>query len=131
MAIPTEGLWRDSSQRRRTDNFNNSLFGIISAAQTGQNDLVPSVSRASATKSYTSYPARVTISCPERGLVTGKLVLLPQSLEELLAICAKKFGFSPTKVLSKDGAEIDDIRLIRDGDHLVIASDHGMEQIGD
>lgn len=65
---------------------------------------------------------RVTISCPEKGEVTGKLVILPESLQELLEIGAGKFGFSPTKILTKDGALIEDITVIRDGDHLVLAS---------
>lgn len=33
----------------------------------------------------------------------------------------------PTKVLSKDGAEIDDIELIRDGEHLVFVRDGTIE----
>lgn len=34
-----------------------------------------------------------------------------------------KFRFTPAKVLTKDRAEIDDIELIRDGGHLILASD--------
>jgi len=67
--------------------------------------------------------ARVTLICPEKGEHAAKLAFLPNSLEELLDIGAKKFDFSPTKILTKEGAEIDDIDLIRDGDHLIIASD--------
>lgn len=74
-----------------------------------------------------SHPARVTLSCPEKGEVAGKLVLLPNSLQELLDIGAKKFGLSPTKILTKEGAEIEDIELIRDGDHLVLFSNAGTE----
>ena len=68
------------------------------------------------------YPIRVTISCPEKGAVAGKLVLLPGSFKELLEIGAKKFGVFPAKVVCKDGAEFDDIDVIRDGDHLVFVS---------
>lgn len=68
----------------------------------------------------------MTLSCPEKGEVAGKLVLLPQSLQELLDIGAKKFGFSPTKVLTKEGAEIEDIEVVRDGDHLVLATNAGI-----
>ncbi|KAL1563307.1 RAC-alpha serine/threonine-protein kinase [Salvia divinorum] len=70
-----------------------------------------------------TYAARVTVSCPEKGDVAGNLVLLPQSFQELLEIGAKKYGFIPAKILSKDGAAIDDIQLIRDGDQLVLVSD--------
>uniref|UniRef100_A0A151UI66 Potassium channel n=1 Tax=Cajanus cajan TaxID=3821 RepID=A0A151UI66_CAJCA len=49
----------------------------------------------------------------------GKLIILPDSLEELLHIAGEKFGVSkPTKVITRENAEIDDISVIRDGDHL-------------
>lgn len=66
---------------------------------------------------------RVTISCPEKGEVAGRLTFLPDSLQELLAIGAQKFGVSLTKVLLKDGGLIEDIEVIRDGDHLILAGD--------
>ena len=69
----------------------------------------------------------MTISFPEKGEALGRLILLPDSLQELLDIGAQKFGVSPTKVLTKDGALIEDIVLIRDGDHLILASDGEFE----
>ncbi|KAL2327098.1 hypothetical protein Fmac_020525 [Flemingia macrophylla] len=49
----------------------------------------------------------------------GKLIILPDTLEELLYIAGEKFGGSkPTRVITTDNAEIDDISVIRDGDHL-------------
>ena len=65
--------------------------------------------------------ARVTISCPEKSQVLSKLILLPKSFQELLEIGAQRFGLSPTRVMT-GGAEIDDIELIRDGDHLILVS---------
>ncbi|TKY71981.1 Potassium channel KAT2 [Spatholobus suberectus] len=51
----------------------------------------------------------------------GKLIILPDSLEELLKIAGEKFGGSnPTKVINTENAEIDDINVIRDGDHLFL-----------
>ncbi|XP_038893858.1 potassium channel KAT1-like [Benincasa hispida] len=51
----------------------------------------------------------------------GKLMLLPNSIEELCKIAGEKFGGpKPTKVMSADHAEIDDINVIRDGDHLFL-----------
>ncbi|KAK7245678.1 hypothetical protein RIF29_40526 [Crotalaria pallida] len=51
----------------------------------------------------------------------GKLIILPDSLEELLKIGGEKFGgFNPTKVINRENAEIDDINVIRDGDHLFL-----------
>jgi len=69
------------------------------------------------------YPERVTISSPENGETGGKVVLLPNSMEELLKIGENKMGFVPTKVLTREGAEIDDITLIRDGDFLLLSRD--------
>ncbi|XP_058101100.1 potassium channel KAT3-like isoform X2 [Magnolia sinica] len=51
----------------------------------------------------------------------GKLILLPDSIEELLRIGGQKFaGSHPTKVVSAENAEIEDIDVIRDGDHLFL-----------
>ncbi|ONH98235.1 hypothetical protein PRUPE_7G237400 [Prunus persica] len=118
------GAWGRNRPRRRTNNFHNSLFGMMSAAHTGEKDLFFAVkgTRSPKSKNYGSNPARVTISCPEKGEVKGKLVLLPVSYEELLELGAKKFGFSSAKVVIKEGAEIDDIDVVRDGDHLIFVS---------
>ncbi|XP_042973333.1 potassium channel AKT1-like [Carya illinoinensis] len=121
----TDGSWSQSRPRRRTNKFHNSLFGIMSSAHNGEKNLLFSVNMMRNGKDRRESgdnPARVTISCPEKGEVAGKLMLLPGSFQELLEIGAKKFGVSPSKVLSKDGAEIDNIDVIRDGDHLTLVS---------
>lgn len=62
-----------------------------------------------------TYPHNTTGSTVQN----GKLIKLPGSLEELIKIGRQKFpDIHPTKVVSKDYAEIDDIGVIRDGDHL-------------
>lgn len=48
------------------------------------------------------------------------LFFLPETIEELLEIGTKKFGRRTTKVVTSDGAEIDEIELIRDGDQLCL-----------
>ncbi|KAK4259221.1 hypothetical protein QN277_005574 [Acacia crassicarpa] len=49
----------------------------------------------------------------------GKLIILPDSIEELLKIAEEKFaGSKPTRVINPEKAEIDDISVVRDGDHL-------------
>ncbi|XP_057968813.1 potassium channel AKT1 [Malania oleifera] len=121
-----DGSWGKSRPRRRTNSFHNSLFGIISAAHKGEKDLLFSANQSNCSMSGGVSSIRVTVSCPEKGDAAGKLVLLPESLQELLEIGAKKYGFLPSKVLSRDGAEIDDIETIRDGDHLIFASGNGM-----
>ncbi|KAK4271830.1 hypothetical protein QN277_020463 [Acacia crassicarpa] len=51
----------------------------------------------------------------------GKLILLPDSLEELLKVAGHKFeGSKPTNVVTAENAEIDDIGIIEDGDHLFL-----------
>ncbi|THU64974.1 hypothetical protein C4D60_Mb01t32200 [Musa balbisiana] len=125
---------QEKSERARRANFHNSLFGIISTANFGRTQghsgMLSSVAgpprpmlggrgRGRGNQQRMNL-LRVTISCPERGEAADKLVLLPDSLQELLDIGSKKFGFSASKVLTADGAEIDDVKLIRDGDRLVL-----------
>ncbi|KAL5190075.1 Potassium channel AKT1 [Glycine soja] len=102
--------------RRSSSSFDNSIFGMISIANRGK------VSEGrSSNRGIVNGLTRVTLSCPEKGEHAGKLVLLPKTLEELLDIGARKFDISATKILTIDGAEVDDINLLRDGDHLIIA----------
>ncbi|KAM7519289.1 hypothetical protein LguiB_018251 [Lonicera macranthoides] len=119
------GSWGRSRPRRMTNNFHNSLFGIMSVAHGGANDFLSSTIKPTkcGAESGGQGSTRVTVSCPEKGDVKGKLVLLPNSFQELLEIGAKKYGFLPAKVLTKEGADIDEIELIRDGDHIVFVSD--------
>ncbi|KAL4340777.1 hypothetical protein GQ457_08G002950 [Hibiscus cannabinus] len=123
----TDGSWSQSRQRRRTSNYHNSLFGIMSAANNVEKDVLFLAHRPKCVKDPMVNSSRVVISCPEKGQTTGKLVLLPGNIEELLEIGAKKFGILGAKVVSKEGAEIDDIEVIRDGDHLVFVSDGQMQ----
>ncbi|KAJ7966142.1 Potassium channel like [Quillaja saponaria] len=116
----------DNHQRRRAGDFKNSFFEIISAAnRVGTAASIASAGNFATSQNINNYRERVTISCPEKGEFAGKLILRPKSLKELLDIGAKKFEFSPTLILTKDGAEVEDIELIRDGDHLVLASNAG------
>ncbi|KAG6536953.1 hypothetical protein ZIOFF_002031 [Zingiber officinale] len=119
--------------------FHNSLFGVISAANVGarrhnQGGLLSPLfggiprpllpDEGGSMRSACLPPPRVTISCPDRSeTVKRKLVLLPNSLRELLDVGSKTFGFEARKVLTEDGAEIDDVRLIRDGDRLVLSGE--------
>ncbi|KAE8698374.1 Potassium channel AKT1 [Hibiscus syriacus] len=114
-----DGSLNQPCRRRHTNNFHKSLFGIMSAAQHRENDLLRPVHQSRGLNNSIITPTRVVISCPEVGQITRKLVLLPGSFEELLDIGAKKFGIFPVKVVSKEGVEIDEIDVIRDGDHLV------------
>ncbi|XP_017238009.1 potassium channel KAT3 isoform X1 [Daucus carota subsp. sativus] len=51
----------------------------------------------------------------------GKLMILPDSMEELFHTAGQKFGgYNITKVVNSENAEIDDLNLIRDEDHLFL-----------
>lgn len=121
----SDGSWSQTRPRRRSSNFHNSLFGIMSAAHGVENDILLPVLKTPNVDS-----ARVIISCPEQGEVSGKLILLPRNFEELLDVGAKKFGITAAKILTKDGFEIDDIEVIRDGDHLIFVSDVRIQNMG-
>lgn len=54
-----------------------------------------------------------------RSRAAGKLVFLPDSLQELMEVAEAKFGKAARRVLTVDGAEVDDVAVLRDGDHLV------------
>ncbi|KAL2346750.1 hypothetical protein Fmac_000750 [Flemingia macrophylla] len=113
-----ESAWLDNN-RRYSRRYHNSIFGMISKANRDKKNRQPYESKNISRGNVNAL--RVRISCPEKGEHAGKLVLLPKSLEELLDIGAKKFDISATKILTLDGAEVDDINLIRDGDHVIVA----------
>lgn len=119
--------------RRKITNFENSLFGIMSAAcvNNSNDGLLSAVPPLGKKSSASQNPLRVTICCPERGNNCGKLVLLPGTIKELLEIGAKKFNFLPTKVLGQDRAEICEMDAVRDGDRLILASDDWNSKFGD
>ncbi|KAI3714776.1 hypothetical protein L6452_21736 [Arctium lappa] len=121
--LADEGPLNQPRQRRRGNNFDNSLFGIMSNARDGDKNIDLVSPRPPQTGEENSRRRRVTVSCSNNGDVPGKLVLLPQSFQELFEISVKKFGFLPSRVLNNEGAEIDEIGLIRDGDHLVFDCD--------
>ncbi|XP_060208287.1 potassium channel AKT1-like isoform X1 [Lycium barbarum] len=108
--------------KKRASPFQNSLIGFMSAGQR-HHDAGGSGLDSSTKIASSRIPGRVTIGCLEKAHIGRRVVLLPDSIQELLDIGAQKFGISLTKVLTEDGALIEDISVIRDGDHLVLAGD--------
>uniref|UniRef100_M1CU63 Potassium channel NKT1 n=1 Tax=Solanum tuberosum TaxID=4113 RepID=M1CU63_SOLTU len=107
--------------RRRASFFQNSLIGFVAARQRHHEG--GGGPEYSSTKIANSrIPSRITIRCLEKAHIGRRAVLLPDSINELLDIGAEKFGVSLAKVLTEDGALIEDIEVIRDGDHLVLAT---------
>ncbi|XP_074281035.1 potassium channel AKT1-like [Silene latifolia] len=107
--------------RRKANTFRNSIFGVISAAQVGKNDLFPTVDQGNYPRQVVA--SRVIVSGLQEGVLVRKLIVLPNSYEDLLDVIANKFGFYPTQIQTECGAVIDSIEVIRDGDHLVLTKD--------
>jgi potassium channel len=63
---------------------------------------------------------RVVIHQQSANNAAGKLVRLPDTMQELMAVAAVKFETAVRTVLTLHGAEVDDIRVLRDGDHLIL-----------
>ncbi|KAJ8422232.1 hypothetical protein Cgig2_013411 [Carnegiea gigantea] len=110
--------------RRRANSFRNSLFGVLSAAQSTASEEFSAIDRGRFPRRSIEEQdkrARVFISCSnEEGGVAKKVVALPKSFQELKEAAAKKFGFVPSRIETQCGAEIESIEVIRDGDHLVL-----------
>ncbi|XP_021738013.1 potassium channel AKT1-like [Chenopodium quinoa] len=106
--------------RGRPNVFQNSLFGVVSAATRGETST--SINNFTSTTTLRNPSARVILKCPGKS-ETSKLVRLPETIQELLEIGSTKFGCHCTKLVSALGAEIDEIELIRDGDHLNLVCD--------
>ncbi|CAN6441923.1 unnamed protein product [Victoria cruziana] len=111
--------------RRESDNFRNSLFGVLSLAHDFGKGMGPTSleDQKHGLVVEEAIPRRVTIHSLQTGRDGGKLIWLPGTMQELLHIGYEKFGFFPMRVLTEDKADIDDISLIRDGDHLFLVED--------
>ncbi|CAH1451632.1 unnamed protein product [Lactuca virosa] len=55
------------------------------------------------------------------GKRTGKLVHLPDSIEDLLNLAEKKFGKRGTTVLMADASQVEDLNALRENDHVFIS----------
>ncbi|KAL3023515.1 hypothetical protein AAZX31_04G071500 [Glycine max] len=51
---------------------------------------------------------------------TPKLILLPNSVEDLFSVAEKKFGNRGSKILMADGSEVEELSTIRENDELYI-----------
>jgi potassium channel len=63
---------------------------------------------------------RVVIHQQSANNAAGKLVRLPDTMQEHMTVATVKFGTAVRTVLTLRGAEVDDIRVLRDGDHLIL-----------
>ncbi|CAM0905483.1 unnamed protein product [Alopecurus aequalis] len=114
------------STPQRMASFRNSLFGVISSSFHGNrhDGGGRSIHHHHHSERDERSHIRVTISCPEqRGGERRLLVFVPETMRQLLELGGNRFGFAPTRVVTGDGAEVEDVRLVRDGDHLLLVSD--------
>ncbi|XP_051119755.1 potassium channel AKT1-like [Andrographis paniculata] len=110
-----------SDSRSQASDYRNSLAGIITASyRQSEGGTAGLPTHFDHTKPQSR--ARVFITCSGKSDLEGQAVFLPGSLQELLELGSQIFGFHPTKVLNTDGALIEDFEVIRDDDHLVLAS---------
>ncbi|KAG9448016.1 hypothetical protein H6P81_014144 [Aristolochia fimbriata] len=114
------GQTNERDQKRTPEEFSYSLSAKDASQPSSncQRGFLESKSLASTNKRVTIYLK----SASQAQL--GKLIILPESLEELLRIGAKKFGVHRlVKVVNGENAEVDDIGVVRDGDHLFLIED--------
>lgn len=57
----------------------------------------------------------------------GKLVALPDSIDKLLEVANTKFQNQATRVFNKEAAEVEDITVVRDNDHLYVISESQLQ----
>ncbi|XVF35502.1 hypothetical protein REPUB_Repub18cG0151100 [Reevesia pubescens] len=50
----------------------------------------------------------------------GKLIYLPDSIEDLFSLAEKKFGKRGSTILMADGSEVEELNALRENDHLFI-----------
>jgi hypothetical protein len=73
-----------------------------------------------------TYPMRVVIHShhPDdntlEGDRTGKLIHLPDTIEDLFRIAEKKFGKRGSTILMADASQVEDLNALRENDHLYI-----------
>ncbi|RLN35386.1 hypothetical protein C2845_PM03G21160 [Panicum miliaceum] len=128
---PPPLLSRQSTPRQMVS-LRNSLFGVLSSSHVNRHDGGGGGGGLSRHERHTqsSSRVRVTISCPEQGSSARKLVFMPETVTQLLEQGGSTFGFAPTRAVTTDGAEVDDPRLVRDGDLLLLVTDQWVPGIG-
>ncbi|VVA15002.1 PREDICTED: potassium channel [Prunus dulcis] len=74
----------------------------------------------------TSTPGAITLRViihghhPDEGDTNGKLIHLPESMEDLLRLAEKKLGKRGSTVVMGDGSQVEELDALRDNDHLFI-----------
>ncbi|KAL8103455.1 hypothetical protein AgCh_027875 [Apium graveolens] len=116
----------ESNYDTRNNQFKETQNGVTTCSTSYLRDSIRSSSKtlnhsveAEVKKMNTS---RVTIHVKNASKKQlGKLINLPGSIDELFTIAGQKFGgYNFTKMVNSENAEIDDLSVVRDGDHLFL-----------
>lgn len=120
----------EASDNTRDSQFKPTQNGVTSCSSSYVKNsiFVPSSnsSNHTETKGVKQNKRRVTIhmKCLKNNVSQKqlpKLIILPDSIEDLFRIAGQKFGgYNLTKIVNSENAEIDDLNVIRDGDHLFL-----------
>eukprot|EP01018_Ginkgo_biloba_P032968 Gb_29963 [translate_table: standard] len=145
--LPSPDNWNHNSvvksMRKRADviDFHDSILGMLPNSKTNHIQSVsfhsvnldsPRTKKRNISKKNSIRRVTIRRCHPKwKGLSSsqhGKLINLPSSLPNLLQTAGKKFGYDPIMVLSEDGAEIDDLDVVRDGDNLFVVDNTELER---
>ncbi|XP_068666667.1 potassium channel KAT3-like [Aristolochia californica] len=126
--LETETITRQKKDEYQStsEEFSNSLFAKNAHKPSSISHGGPTDS-----KSLLHTNKRVTIYLKNASQAQlGKLINLPESLQELLRIGGKKLGARHlVKVVNGENAEVDDISVVRDGDHLFLIENENSEKV--
>ncbi|KAL6880631.1 hypothetical protein ACP4OV_012196 [Aristida adscensionis] len=126
------------STPRPTASFRNSLFGVVSSSHAHRHEAAAAAGGGggllfggglSFHEKPSSSRVRVTISCPELGRSARKLAFMPETVRQLVELGGSRFGLPATRAVTADGAEIDDARLVRDGDRILLVTDEWAPEV--
>ncbi|KAJ6732420.1 POTASSIUM CHANNEL VOLTAGE-DEPENDENT EAG/ELK/ERG-RELATED [Salix purpurea] len=115
--------------------FLKELLGDTTVEQATTNEELPSFNAVNSqretnleedsTPLSSTHPTRVIIhghhpNESPAGDTMGKLIHLPDSIEDLFSVAEKKFGKKGNKILMEDGSEVEELDALRENDRLFI-----------
>ncbi|KAJ6373052.1 hypothetical protein OIU76_027397 [Salix suchowensis] len=127
---------KDSKQEMQQEiPFLKELLGDTTVEQATTNEELPSFNAVNSqretnleedsTPLLSTHPTRVIIhghhpNESPAGDTMGKLIHLPDSIEDLFSVAEKKFGKKGNKILMEDGSEVEELDALRENDRLFI-----------
>ncbi|KAK4729554.1 hypothetical protein R3W88_022542 [Solanum pinnatisectum] len=116
---PPERRWKED-QLDTEHGGNKSIHEVPCCSYSGNRSQTGAKGGKSIKKRVTIHKRNNINSLQEQN---GKLIILPDTLEELFRMAGQRFGeYNLKKVVNAEDVEIDEIDVIRDGDHLFFLS---------